>query len=76
MRVRRILAVLIFSVLLGACATTDAVKAPQDTGQYSLTQRYVAAVNNEAKRHMMHVYWINFPDEEALRAQLDDSGKD
>lgn len=74
MKTFHLLLLLLVVAMTGGCATTTTTPNQDALGEYSHSRAYVQAVNREAQRHMMRVYWINFPSEEALRLQREDAG--
>ena len=72
MKLSHLLVFLSAALLTSACATTELASSPEPSDEFSLTKAYVGAVNREAKKYSMRVYWINFPSEEALRTQQED----
>ena len=73
MKLSHLLVLLMAALLTSACATTELASGPEPSDEFALTKAYVNAVNREAQKYMMRVYWINFPSEEALRAQQEEA---
>lgn len=73
MNTRMIAGLAVLSVMISGCATSNQPVATDDVSTLSMTQRYQAAVNSQARRNGAEVHWVNVPDESDL-AQYKDSG--
>jgi len=64
-------ALMLGTVFLSACATTPRNADDASSNRSAVDQRYVAAVNRQARRTGTQVYWVNPPREKDRRKPQD-----
>ncbi len=71
MNAKLITGLVVLSLSAAGCAASNQPVAGSDVSTLTLTQRYQAAVNAQARRNGAEVHWVNLPDEGDLAHYAD-----